>query len=207
MSKGPVLFLGIAAVWALGLGCQSEGKIPFEDDELMPGDTGGQGGASGVSGNGGGSGAAGRGGGGSGGSSAGKGGVSGFAGSSAGSGGSSAGRGGSSGTGTLGSGGTAGDPDVIGQSCTDESDCDAVRGGYCANAGMCTAECTTHVDCGCPPGTVNNDIAAGECSAACVTYDDGSSYCQRVCSSNTQCDGETRCQELDYYGVCSPYTT
>jgi hypothetical protein len=213
MSKGSVLFLGIGALWAFGLGCQSEGKIPFGDDELAPGDPAGQGGNGGSPG-----GASGRGGGsgttsgGTSGSSAGKGGSSGlggaggFGGSSAGSGGSSAGRGGSSGTGSLGRGGsTSGDPDAIGQSCDGNSDCESIPDGYCANAGMCTRECATHVDCGCPPGTVNNDIAAGECSAACVTYDDGSSYCQRVCSSSSQCDGETRCAELDFYGVCAPY--
>jgi hypothetical protein len=147
-------------------------------------------------------------GGGSGGSSAGKGGTSGFGGSSAGSGGSSAGRGGSGGTGTLGRGGsTSGDPDTVGESCSGDSDCESIPDGYCANAGVCTTTCVTHVDCGCPAGTVNNDIAAGECSAACITYDDGSSYCQRVCSSSSQCDGETRCTELDFYGVCSPYSS
>jgi hypothetical protein len=207
MSKASVLFLGIGALLALALGCQSEGKIPFDDDELAPGDTAGQGGNGGASGRGGAGGTAS----GTGGSSAGKGGssglggASGVGGSSAGSGGSSTGPGGSSGTGSLGRGGsTFGDPDAIGQSCDGNADCESIPDGYCANAEMCTRECTTHVDCGCPPGTVNNDIAAGECSAACVTYDDGS-YCQRVCSSSSQCDGETRCAELDFYGVCSPY--
>jgi hypothetical protein len=216
MSKGSLLFLGMGALWAFGLGgCQSEGKIPFDDDELAPGNTSGQGGSSGS----GGSGSSGRGGaggssggasgfGGKGGSSgsSGSGGSSGFGGSSAGTGGSSAGRGGSSGS--LGSGGNPPfDPDEVGQNCSDESDCEAIPRGYCANAGMCTTTCKTHVDCGCPIGTVNNDIAAGECSAACVTYDDGGSYCQRVCSSSSQCDGESRCEELDFYGVCSPYST
>jgi hypothetical protein len=204
MGKTPMVLLGIGAFLAFALGCQSEGKIPFADDELAPDDSPGQGGSSGSSGASGrgGSGAAGSGGsaaGGVGGTSGGRGGSSGSSGSS--------GSGGSSGvSGSSGFGGTSstGDSDIVGKGCDDDAECESIPDGYCASASICTATCVTHADCGCPAGTVNSDIAAGECSAACITYDDGTSFCQRVCSTGASCEGNSYCDELDFYAVCTP---
>jgi|RhiMethySRZTD1v2_1073278.scaffolds.fasta_scaffold29710_4 hypothetical protein len=208
MGKIPIVVFGIGAFCAFGLGCQSEGKLPFGDDALEPHDSTGQGGSAGsgktpgVGGSGGGSGS---------GSIAGSGGMSGRGGSS-GIGGSS-GVGGSSGIGgSSGVGGSSGrggssstsDPDMVGESCEDDLECESIPDGYCANAGICTRTCVSHVDCGCPEGTVNDDIADGACSAACITYDNGSAYCQRVCSPGGACEGNTYCEELEFYGVCTP---
>ena len=118
-----------------------------------------------------------------------------------GSGGSSA-TGGSSGS--SGSGGSGGS-ETVGESCDYDSECEALEDGYCADAArLCTAECVSHVDCGCPTGTTNNDIATGACRAACITYDDGSGYCLRACESSDECESGSFCEGLEYYGVCAP---
>lgn len=94
----------------------------------------------------------------------------------------------------------------IGRACsTFGSECAAILGGYCAGVGVCTTYCLAHDDCGCPPGTTNDDIAAGACSAACVdTSGLGDTVCLRVCGAlGLACEGVTQtCTQLSGYAVC-----
>jgi hypothetical protein len=97
------------------------------------------------------------------------------------------------------------DPAVVGTACTDGTQCSAIASGYCATAGVCTRECSSHDDCGCPAGTLNPDIVAGLCAANCITYSDGSGYCYRTCTSDAECAAGTFCDQGTDYRFCTTY--
>jgi hypothetical protein len=67
---------------------------------------------------------------------------------------------------------------------------------------VCTRECNVHSDCGCPANTTNADIASGLCKAGCVSLSDTYSYCLRVCTSSSQCEGGTTCEAGETFSVC-----
>jgi len=81
---------------------------------------------------------------------------------------------------------------VVGQTCNSDSACSALPGGYCTKAGVCSRPCTLHSDCGCPSGTTNDDLAAGKCDDACVSFTN-EQVCVKTCATNSQCFGATTC--------------
>ncbi len=85
----------------------------------------------------------------------------------------------------------------VGKGCTASAQCSAITEGYCPEAGICTRECETHTDCGCPEGTTNGDVRAGFCSAVCS---DG--YCFRTCYADQHCDGPSQCLLVPGFGAC-----
>jgi len=97
------------------------------------------------------------------------------------------------------------EPTDVGRACSSDSTCQSIYEGYCPPAGLCTAECQTHTDCGCPSGTTNQDLAAGLCAVQCAG--DGESdtgYCFRTCFANSQCDTGTICDLGPGGGICIP---
>lgn len=101
--------------------------------------------------------------------------------------------------------GTEGNSD-IGKTCNDNEDCKSLPTGYCAAAGACTARCYTHETCGCPPDTVNQDIAMGLCDVACIDIPDSdTSLCFRTCFDENDCDPGFSCvypSESTPYRIC-----
>jgi hypothetical protein len=100
------------------------------------------------------------------------------------------------------SGSKAAPSSVVGKACTSDTGCSALSEGYCPSAGVCTRECSVHSDCGCAANTTNGDVADGKCKAGCVSLTDDYSYCFRVCSSSSQCEGDTSCQAGDTFNIC-----
>jgi hypothetical protein len=100
--------------------------------------------------------------------------------------------------GDCGSRSLAPDSTPVGDSCTADSQCTAIAEGYCPEAGICTRECETHTDCGCPSGTTNGDVRAGLCGAVCS---DG--YCFRGCYGNEHCEGPSECILVPGIGLCA----
>jgi hypothetical protein len=92
---------------------------------------------------------------------------------------------------------------IIGKACSADSACTALSGGYCPDAGVCTRECAMHSDCGCAANTTNADIGSGKCADACIGVSDTVSVCMKVCSSSSQCQGNTTCEALTSYSVCA----
>jgi hypothetical protein len=78
----------------------------------------------------------------------------------------------------------------IGSACSGDSSC---GNGFCNQLGVCTRDCGSHADCGCAPGTTNDDISNGKCGYACVNVGSGE-VCARTCANDAQCDGQTTCQ-------------
>jgi hypothetical protein len=82
----------------------------------------------------------------------------------------------------------------IGEACTESAEC---ASGDCAGAGVCTADCSAHTDCGCAMGTTNLDIAEGRCDVGCME-----SVCVRVCQTQIDCAGGTECFAGDVWNGC-----
>jgi len=95
---------------------------------------------------------------------------------------------------------TTHDGGAIGSPCAFDSDCDALPGGFCTSAGICSMPCSFHSDCGCPSGTTTSDIFNGACDTSC-DYSIGA--CMQVCVSNSECANAAVCAFFDAY----PYTT
>ena len=91
---------------------------------------------------------------------------------------------------------------TVGKSCKTNADCGTLSAGYCASLGVCTRQCTAHVDCGCANGTTNPDIAAGKCRAACMSGGTSGNFCMRACQTNKDCEIGT-CQQAGTFKVCS----
>jgi len=112
--------------------------------------------------------------------------------------GGAAGSGGAGGSaGTAGAGGSGGTYDgIIGEGCTNASQCSAIPGGVCdSKAQVCVKACMSHDNCGCPAGTTNGDIVAGRCRAACVNVGSvgmPNLLCVRVCKAPNDCEGNLR---------------
>lgn len=84
--------------------------------------------------------------------------------------------------------------EAVGAQCELESDCADLSGGFCTGSQICESPCSTHRDCGCNvDGVTMEKIANGACDTACVWGDLGQDFCARVCSSDDDCNGESRC--------------
>lgn len=82
----------------------------------------------------------------------------------------------------------------VGAACSTNAQCQGIKNGYCPKAGVCTAACESHADCGCAAGTKSRDLAMGSCDAACIDLGDGSPVCLRVCKNNSDCAAGTTCR-------------
>lgn len=103
---------------------------------------------------------------------------------------------------------------TIGLPCAADGECKGLPGGYCSNvsasgagapSNVCTGPCAEHSDCGCPPGTTTEDIAAGKCTSVCIGGIDGSKNhaCFRVCESMGCSYPDARCKLLPTgFGAC-----
>jgi hypothetical protein len=85
----------------------------------------------------------------------------------------------------------------IGDVCSTDDDCQGIHDGTCAGAGVCSAPCAIHSDCGCPAGTTDGDILDGRCDVACVE-----DACARVCTSGLECAGNTACEPTLTFSAC-----
>ncbi|HEV8247111.1 MAG TPA: hypothetical protein VGP93_15145 [Polyangiaceae bacterium] len=89
---------------------------------------------------------------------------------------------------------------ISGCASNDDDGSSASGGSGAAGSGAgggASAHCKSHEDCGCPSGTTNQDIADGVCGFACTTDD-----CARVCDSDGDCTGTTKCNSNGVYGTC-----
>ena len=74
---------------------------------------------------------------------------------------------------------------AIGALCAKDGECAT---GSCTPSRVCSKNCDTHTDCGCPTGTTNGDILSGRCAYGCYE-----GICTVPCSSDIDCAGDTEC--------------